>query len=94
MKILDVNHYVKRLKEKFPEVSEKSIKNIIDIGNRAVTKHIKKSTRKKVVLTGHSLVNNKYRTFMVYRQNSIAYDNKLTINKRIQDAKKDKENDK
>ena len=88
MKLLDTDHYAEKLKEFFPEIDIKSIRDIIYHGNRTVIQALK-PTSATVKLTGKSVEDGETYTFMMYKYNSIGYNNKSKFNKRLKDKRND-----
>ena len=88
MRILDVNHYVDKLAKEFPEVDEKSIKDIITTGNMSIYNILRKTTA-TIALQG-KVSEDEHRSFIMYRHNHVAYNNKAKVIQR----KKDKEDGK
>jgi hypothetical protein len=92
MKIKEIDYYVKKLSEVFPELEESSIKEIIKMGNLFMFNKLK---LKKTTLnfTGKSRVDGTYNTFLMYKHNSVMYNNKAKRKKRLK-AKRELRKDK
>lgn len=89
MKILDIKHYVAELAKEFPEVDEKSIKEIIKHGNITVYNTLRKTTA-TIALQG-KVSEDEHRSFIMYKHSTIAYNNKAKVQQRKKDNKDGKE---
>jgi len=86
MKVLDTKYYADKLADKFPEVDERSILEIIRFGNMAVYNSLIKTTATVRILG--KTEDGKKNNFLLFKQNSVSYNNKAKFKQR----KKDKQN--
>ena len=75
MRELNVNDYVERLKDIFPDIAEQSIKDVIKLGNTSITKELKQ-VAPTVMCVSKSIVDGTTNTFIMYNQLPAEVNNK------------------
>jgi len=81
VEVRNKKYYVKKLAEKYSEITEESIGAIIDAGNKELIRYSKQKHSKVSVVTSDRT------QIHFYRQNPLAVNNKYKFIKRKNDAK-------
>lgn len=86
MKLYSQAHYLSRLEEMYPEITRKSLKKILEIGNRGLLKGLR--TRKTTFyFSGKDRIKGKKQALILFRFNTIAFNNKHNFIKRRKDER-------